>query len=75
MILNEKTLEKKIDYFIQENNLKKNIKQRPHRNISKTNPKSTSKIQCTSEQTVTQILSKYKTYSPKTEHIHKNAQR
>jgi len=28
-------------------------------------------MQCTSGQTVTQIFSKYKTYSPKTEHIHK----
>jgi len=35
------------------------------------NPKKTSKMQFSSGQTAKQILSKYKTYSLKTEHIHK----
>jgi len=52
MVINENNLEKKTDNFIQENN-KKTIKQKPHQHISKTNPTSTSKMQCTSGQMVT----------------------
>ena len=74
VILNENILEKKIDtYYTGEQH--KTIKQGLLRHVPKTNPTSTPKMQYTSRQTVTQILSKYKTYSHKTEQMHKNAQR
>jgi len=74
VIIDENTVEKKVDNFIKENNLKQ-LNKDPHRQVAKTNPTNTSKMQSTSGQMDTQIPSKYKAYSPNTEHIHKDAQR
>ena len=69
VIINE--LEKKIDNFIQENNIKQ-LNKDPTDMYQKQIQQALQKCNALVNK---QIRSKYKTYSPETEHIHKNAQR